>query len=252
MRYALSPRSRAAIRRFAAQGILAAFDFDGTLAPIVRHPDVARMRPATRALFARLCRLVPCVVLSGRSRQDLRARVRGCDVRGLAGNHGADLAVDAPRIRRQVRRWVRQLEARLPDLAGLWIEDKGLSLTAHYRQCRNKAVARAAVVACAREVAGARMVEGKASVSLAPAGAPHKGEALTALLRRLGCRRAVFVGDDQTDEDVFGIPESRDWLLTVRVGKKHGSRAGFYLKSQREIDDLLRLLVAAPPAHAPH
>jgi trehalose 6-phosphate phosphatase len=245
VRYALSRRSRNIIREFAAAGFVAAFDFDGTLAPIVRHPDLAGMRPATRALFKRLCQMVPCLVLSGRSREDLRGRVSGCRVRGLAGNHGADLAPDAARIRRAVRNWARQLGAALPGLPGLWIEDKGLSLTVHYRQCKPRAQARNAVLERARMISGARLVEGKASLGVAHAAAPHKGDALVTFLSRLGAQRAVFVGDDQTDEDVFDLPDSGGWLLTVRVGKRRGSRAQFYLKRQQEIDDLLRLLVAA-------
>jgi len=162
------------------------------------------------------------------------------------------MAPDAARIRRAVRTWVRRLGAARPGLPGLWIEDKGLSLTVHYRQCRQKALARAAVLDCAHKFTGARLVEGKASLNVAHAAAPHKGDALMAFLNRLGCRRAMFVGDDRTDEDVFGLLESGGWLLTVRVGKKQGSRAGFYLKSQREIDDLLRLMVAAATAAPPH
>jgi trehalose 6-phosphate phosphatase len=94
-------------------------------------------------------------------------------------------------------------------------------------------------------ISGARLVEGKASLGVAHAAAPHKGDALVTFLSRLGAQRAVFVGDDQTDEDVFDLPDSGGWLLTVRVGKRRGSRAQFYLKRQQEIDDLLRLLVAA-------
>ena len=41
-------RSFATLRDFARRRVLLAFDFDGTLAPIVRDPDAAAMRPRTR------------------------------------------------------------------------------------------------------------------------------------------------------------------------------------------------------------
>ena len=46
----------------------------------------------------------------------------------------------------------------------------------------------------------------------------------------LGCDTALYVGDDETDEDVFALDEPGR-LLTVRVGNAP-SRAAFYLQRQ--------------------
>jgi trehalose 6-phosphate phosphatase len=93
-------------------------------------------------------------------------------------------------------------------------------------------------------------VGGKQVVNIVPARAPHKGAALERERARRRCTTAIYVGDDETDEDVFtlGRPEA---LLTIRVGRRRSSAAAYYLRSQREIDALLRALARlrrAPPA----
>lgn len=48
---------------------------------------------------------------------------------------------------------------------------------------------------------------------------------------------AIYVGDDLTDEDVFSL--SSPQILGVRVGKFQKSAAGYYIKTQTEINRLL-------------
>jgi trehalose 6-phosphate phosphatase len=57
-------------------------------------------------------------------------------------------------------------------------------------------------------------------------------------LRRTGL---FYIGDDETDEDVFELTEGL--VMGVRVGRDAGSRAQFYLKHQGEIEKVLRFLV---------
>ena len=54
MKHLLAPRNVAVLERFAWSRALLAFDFDGTLAPIVVDPDAAQMRATTRELLARV------------------------------------------------------------------------------------------------------------------------------------------------------------------------------------------------------
>jgi trehalose 6-phosphate phosphatase len=96
---------------------------------------------------------------------------------------------------------------------------------------------------------GVRLVGGKLVVNLLPAGAPHKGLALEAARERFGCDTALYVGDDETDEDVFALDQPGR-LLAIRVGRRRGSAAGYYLRNQREIDRVLRVL-SLSPATAP-
>lgn len=245
MRYLLSKDSREQLRRFAAARLVCAFDFDGTLAPIVKRPEHARMPTSTRLRLSRLARVRPCVVLSGRPRAELKELLAETGVRHLIGNHGAEQGRQAHRWREKVRRWRRALTSELPNLPGLWLEDKALSLTVHYRECLQKAFARAAILRAAKHLDEVRVVGGKRAVSFVAPEAPHKGDALLGVLSRLKCERAIYVGDDATDEDVFSLPDQAGNLLTVRIGIATGSHARFYLRAQREIDTLLDLLLSS-------
>ena len=51
MKSLLAPRSRPVLRALARGRVLLAFDFDGTLAPIVADPVRARLRPRTRGFW---------------------------------------------------------------------------------------------------------------------------------------------------------------------------------------------------------
>jgi trehalose 6-phosphate phosphatase len=243
MRYVLSLRSRDTLRQVAASKVLLAFDFDGTLAPIVDDPGRARMRPTTRTLLRQLASLRTCLVLSGRSRTDLRHKLAGTGVSHLIGNHGAEPWNGGPRIRREVLQWERALARELSDLPGLEIDNKTFSLTVHYRQCRRKAQAHAAILKAARSLPEVRLIGGKAAVSIVSRSAPHKGIALREELARLQFEGALYVGDDETDEDVFALEDGGSSLFAIRIGRKNNSRAGYFLRDQGEIDELLRILL---------
>ena len=90
-----------------------------------------------------------------------------------------------------------------------------------------------------------RLIGGKQVVNILPAGAPHKGLALERARARLGCDTAVYVGDDETDEDVFAL-DRPGRLLGIRVGRKRSSSAASYVRAQAEIDRLLRAAPGLP------
>ncbi len=127
---------------------------------------------------------------------------------------------------------------------GVEVEDKTYSLTFHYRAAGRKRAARGAIIEALSEVRPSpRIVLGKASVNALPPGTPNKGGALLKLMARLGVQRALFIGDDVTDEDVFGLRDSR--IVTGRIGMKNNSDAQFFLKRQSDVGDLLRVILAS-------
>ena len=71
----LTPRNLHTLASFAASNVLLAFDYDGTLAPIAATPSAARMRAETRRRLARISERYPCVVISGRTLEDLEKRL---------------------------------------------------------------------------------------------------------------------------------------------------------------------------------
>lgn len=244
MRHVLSGACRPVLEVLASKRALFAFDFDGTLAPIVDDRDAATMRPETRRLLSALASSVPCAVLSGRARDDLVSRVEGVPLVLAVGNHGAewgDAPVDAG-ARRQVTELRAAVEPIAARFAGVSIEDKGLSLTVHLRG-RDAADAERAVLAALERPSGPRIVLGKRVVNVLPAGAKDKGSALAEMIRRTRCDAALFVGDDVTDEDAFRDPGVAPFV-SVRVGASEASRAEWFLRDQGEIDELLAVLVA--------
>jgi len=244
MRYILGLRWQEILRRYARSDVLLGFDYDGTLAPIVRRPELAGMRPSTAQLLAELARTRICTAVSGRSRDDLAGKLDGVGITHLIGNHGAEpnASVGLP-LGRRVRGWQAELERTLEPMPGLWIENKLLSLTVHYRQCADKRAAHAAIVRTAAGLPAARLIPGKDAVSIVAPDAPNKGTALAALAARLGLNHVLYVGDDGTDEDVFTLRDPRLELLSIRVGPGAHSAAAYYLRDQREIDVLLQRLV---------
>jgi trehalose 6-phosphate phosphatase len=249
MQYFLSRASRAILARLARERTLCAFDFDGTLSPIVEHPDQAGMRGQTRILLGRLAALYPCVVVSGRSRADVLGRLGGVKVARVIGNHGAETETTAQKPHRRVQQWKSSLELHLGTLPGLWVEDKGLSLAVHYRQSPRKAEVRRRILAATRELAQVRVFGGKQVVNLVVDRARDKGEALAAERHRLGCNWVLYLGDDQNDEDAFAMDGN---VVPVRIGRKQRSQARYYLRTQAEIDKLLDLLVLLRAPVRPH
>jgi trehalose 6-phosphate phosphatase len=238
----LSTRSAPVLAQFAASNVLLALDFDGTLAPIVRTPADARMRPATRRLLAAVARRYPCVVLSGRALEDLMPRLRRIPIWHMVGDHGFELPGSLRALSPHVREWVAHLQERLPATRGLVIEQKPHSVTIHYRRVRNPPGVLQAVADAVRGLRNARVIGGAKAVNLIPSGGPDKGTALQRARRVFACDTAIYVGDDATDEDAFRSAEPEQ-LLSIRVGTAGPSAAQYCLRSQTEMDTLLRRLI---------
>jgi trehalose 6-phosphate phosphatase len=251
MRDILAHRQREVLQQFAWSNVLLAFDYDGTLAPIVNDPDRAPMRETTRRLLARLAERYPCIVISGRSRTDVGRRLKGVPLKQIVGNHGVEPWEATRPLMDEVRRCAPRLGECLSSLKGVRIENKVYSISVHYRHSREKKKALAAILETARGLGPVRIVGGKQVVNILPLGAPHKGLALERERERLRCDTAVYLGDDQTDEDVFSLDQPGR-LLGIRVGASRASQAQFFVRSQAAVDDLLARLLSlrGSPARA--
>ncbi len=227
---------------------LYAFDFDGTLSPIVGSPDAAAMPTKTMELIRELAKLTPVAIISGRSLKDLKDKVNEIPCQ-LIGNHGLEGLSTRTKSILQAGKlctlWKFNLEENWNDLksdSGVFIEDKTYSLAIHYRGSRNKKKARASLF---KKIAmldpSPRIILGKSVINLVPTGAPHKGAALLETMKKLNLKCAFYIGDDDTDEDVFSIPDGK--IISVRVGQKNSSQAQFYIRRQSEINALTKLLV---------
>jgi trehalose 6-phosphate phosphatase len=246
-----------------ADRLLVAFDFDGTLSPIVaNYESAAADREAVESLFA-LAALprTRVAVISGRARADLERRLGDIprDVI-LVGCHGAELDREAgspdekadadpdtgsdsgPSA--QVGRFSELLAPVALRYPGARLERKPLSLAFHYRNVGE--VQQSAAREEAIEAAGPSAVavkDGKKVVEFLVVQA-DKGTALRQLRALEGSGSSelttLFVGDDVTDEAAFEALTGRD--IGVKVGSGP-TAAGFEVDGQEYVAPMLQRLL---------
>lgn len=254
MKHLLDAEGQEALRALAGARALFAFDFDGTLAPIVARPRDARAAIGVRRRLAQLAQCAPVAVVSGRSLADLRERIP-VEVRHCIGNHGNEGLPGAPdpeTMHAVCRGWIAQIDRALADAsrAGVVVEDKRLTLSVHYRLARDREQAARELARIAQDLEPApRAIGGKLVLNLLPPAARTKFEAVAALAQHEGAQRVLFVGDDETDELVFAQAPAH-WI-TVRVEPDRASRANYFIHRQSEIATLLDRLLQLQRASAP-
>lgn len=255
MKRLFAPSSLERVSQATRGELLLAFDYDGTLAPIVAERQRAEMRVSTARLLVRLARLYPTAVVSGRSRADVVRRLAGAEVKHVIGNHGLEPGTDLDLFADEIEAARRSLEVALRDSPGVEIEDKRYSLSLHYRRAHRRALALAAIERAVADLPHPmRLVPGKLVANVVPTRAPNKGDAVLALRAKEGVAAVIYVGDDVTDEDVFRLGEP-ERPISVRVGPSKSSAAEYYLADQREMDallfELIRLRSPSPTTRGP-
>ncbi len=246
MKHIFSADGKAALRAVMARAPLLAFDFDGTLAPLVTNPQDAAMPLSVMRRISRLGALLPVAIITGRSVSDVSTRL-GFEPRYVIGNHGAEgldeQSLDLYRHILDAPRALLDLHQQRLREHGVQIEDKGLSIALHYRMARNREAAAAWIRALlARLEAPLTLTYGKCVVNVTAAHAPDKGDALKRLVDMEGVEAAVFLGDDVNDESAFAIAASH-WL-TVRVGNGAvRSAARYFLDDHAQVAVLLQDMI---------
>jgi trehalose 6-phosphate phosphatase len=250
MRYLFNRVHDAVLPKLLSNKPLLAFDFDGTLSPLVERPATARLELETIDRLRRLAARWPVVIISGRSVADLVPRFFDITLAGITGNHGVEPWGMTPEIERLVAGWVIALQKAFGHEKGVDIQTKRWSVTVDYRHVPDLEPMERRLIAFARTLPGVRVLGGRhADLNLAPAGPHNKGTALLHHLADLHCTAALYVGDDRTDEDVFALdlPD----LVSVRVGQKSTTKARYFLHDQPEIDRLLEVLLSLSPPLGP-
>ena len=248
MTYLFSDEGRLALRALTRRPTLYAFDFDGTLARISEDRDTVELSQSIYEGLSELAHRIPCAIVSGRSLSDLASRVNGV-VPHLIGNHGLESPLTAPatliRAEHICKGWMQRFETDFIQSLKMYeaeVENKRYTLTLHYRGTDDPTRVRTALVLLLDQLAPTpRLIFGKASVNVLPPGETGKGPASLALMRHLQQTGLFFIGDDETDEDVFELSEGL--VMGVRVGPHEKSRAGYFIHHQGEIKDILRFLI---------
>jgi trehalose 6-phosphate phosphatase len=231
-------------------------DYDGTLTPIVSHPEDAWLSDSTRQTLRELAGCVPVAILSGRDLDDVRGRVH-VDGVVYAGSHGFDIAGGGG-LRRQLgaaylsvlQTAETELREALDEIPGAQLERKHFSVAAHYRNVNENdafsvALAVDAVAARHREL---RRIDGKKVYELLPRIEWDKGKAVMWLLKALGLEREnvrpIYIGDDNTDEDAFRAIDKHGVAILVSE-QPQPTTARYSLKNPAEVERFLRALTTS-------
>lgn len=244
-----------------ATQILLFLDFDGTLTPIVDRPEMVVLSSQAKEILNRIGHhsLFKLAIISGRSLGDIKALL-GLRNITYAGNHGLEIECPpyccrqqspdtttfihpiAEEFRPRLRKLEQTLRERLANIDGVLIQNKGLTLSIHYRLAQETAVKRVKKLlfeAVEREDAKDRLeiTEGKKVLEVRPPLEWNKGNAIEWLLEIYGIPGSlpIFVGDDVTDEDGFSAL-NRIGGISILVGEATvSSTADYYLDSPGQL-----------------
>ncbi|HET7620967.1 MAG TPA: trehalose-phosphatase [Gemmatimonadaceae bacterium] len=279
MSQGLLPVSDSVAARLDGRPLAVMLDVDGTLAPIAPRPEEAAVPAETRRVVAALAVHpdVRVVLVSGRAAADAR-RIVGVANVWVIGNHGFEVVspdgeeLEQPELepwRAAVARAARRIAPLVAPVPGVILEDKGWTLSVHYRLADPKVVPRL-VESVERAAAplGLRVSRGKMVVEVRPDVRVDKGTAVLRLAAELGAisRRdgagvaedadggtanggtgsALFIGDDRTDEDAFRALRSRSArAVTVRVthGDEVATAAEFLVEDPAAVRVFLEWLL---------
>ncbi|OLO04526.1 trehalose-phosphatase [Salinicola socius] len=232
-------------------------DFDGTLVSLEAHPDDVHVSPRLKALLGELDKTFggAVAVVSGRPLDQLERLLAPVSL-PMAGIHGLEwreadgtrhTAIDQPAPLASCRDALAGFVAAHP---GLHYEDKGVTLTLHYRGAPELAETCRKFFEAQHQALGDtfELILGKCVLELRPGGY-HKGTAVARLLDETPAfqtRTPVFIGDDVTDEDAFRVVNARDGH-SVRVGSQGETAATCYLESVQEVLTWLESLTTQGP-----
>jgi len=211
--------------------------------------------------------LFKLAIISGRSLSVIKALV-GLENIAYVGNHGLEIECPlwhcqaqgrekisfihpiAKEIEPVLKKLEQSLRERLVGIDGVIIENKGLTLSVHYRLARETAVKKIKKLFLeAIEYGNARdklqVTEGKKVLELRPPVEWNKGKAIEWLLKIYGTpgNLPFFAGDDVTDEDGFKVLH-RVGGISIFVGEdKASSAADYYLDSPEQLYHWLEKLL---------
>lgn len=242
-------------------------DMDGTLAPIVERPDEAAITPRNRELLTELTETLALVaVVSGRGAADLQNFV-GIPGVIYAGNHGLERWIDgevrlAPGVAEH-RPHLQQAAEVLAELVedGIELEDKGATLTLHYRRHADPEAYAQRLAPTLAEIAnryGLTLGGGRRVFEFRPPLAVDKGTALRDLIAEHQLGAALFIGDDITDIAALEMArklreagECAAWGAAVQsegAPAEVAATADFSLSGVSGVEDALAWLLSARKA----
>jgi trehalose-phosphatase len=179
-----------------------------------------------------------------------------------SGNHGLEIAgpglsfihPQARAIGPIIKDLAEQLAQALREIDGVIVQEKGLSLSVHYRLARPES--EPAVADAVKRIAAPHLAKGEIKVypmkkiwEIRPPLNWDKGRAVeligSEIKAKLKLSRllTVYLGDDATDEDAFRVMHRPEGWGVYVGGENRKSAAGYYLNSPAEVEELLGRLI---------
>lgn len=225
---------------------LFAFDFDGTLSPIVRNHEKAIVDESVAEFLVALNKQSKVLILTGRDVGDVKKRLPE-DIDAIIGNHGVEGNLAVTDEARKVAEdmcigWESALRRMLADKK-FFIENKKYSIAIHSRRMFFKnAHCKDLLPMLAALEPQPVLTLGKALINITTPSLPNKYDALHFFMQQGKYRKAIFVGDDKNDECIFQSKNHN--VLSVKVGRWNGLSAPWHLSSQGEMAQFLKEIMA--------
>ncbi len=237
------------------------FDFDGTLTPIVSHPDKAKVPSTTIKQLQTIQKKYEAniLILSGRPLSYLKSKFPRTGFY-LAGNHGFECqgpktnyvhpqAKAAITQLKKIKKWVSPF---LKEFKGCWLEDKKYTFSIHYRALPKKEHERfcrklkAHLKSFPTGVKKIKLRPGKCVLEIRPQIDWDKGKMYLWLQKKLKLKPKqdffFYAGDDVTDEDVFKVLKKLKGIsLYVGTNIKQ-TKANYFVKDQKDFKKCLKMI----------
>lgn len=232
------------------------FDYDGTLSPIVSRPENALLPEKTKDLLSRLAKKRRMAIISGRDKEDVKARV-GLSSVFYAGSHGFEIEdpsgqthafSERDELKKEISDVSSVLEESVNEIPGMEIEPKEYAVAVHYRNVKisHHSRVKSIVEEIVRSRPSLKISRGKNVLEVRSGEEWNKGKAMLWIAEEMGYKSEenvlIYVGDDLTDEDAFRIMP--DGGISILVGD-HGevSFGDFRIHHFDEINRLLSFFI---------
>jgi len=229
-------------------------DYDGTLTPIRKLPSSAVLSGSMKNLLSELNNQpnIKVIIVTGRSYSDFK-KLSGLKNITIASNHGFHINSEKINWRHPAIKKILPvfqdvtllLKKSLKQFPSTVIEDKGITVSVHYRNVKNKfvpSIKETVLYILERYSQKLKITYGKKVIEIKPAVEWNKGLAVLKILKLFRLKTSnstmIYIGDDTTDEDAFKI--LRNKAITVHVGNSSETNAEYIVKNTREVQSVLR------------
>lgn len=255
MRYLFNDWARVLSRIQRSYSVFLFFDYDGTLTPIVSTPEKAKFPPSIKKAVIKLQKnpRFKIAIISGRSLKNIK---KMAGIKGIiyAGNHGLEIEGYRGKILRPstcsrgaLPKEIKAiLKKSLKDIKGARVEDKGCTLSVHFRLVNSKE--RPLVRKIFERIVKShllrkkiRVSSGKMVLEVKPGVDWDKGKAVLYLMGKAKRTLPVYIGDDVTDTDGFRAVKRKG--ISIFVGSSNRTiSADYFLNSPKDVERFINKL----------